>query len=134
VDQRHLANWSFISSTNSVIGRRESGLWLCPIEDRRGAGSQRAGLLEGFSLGSYLQLVDYTSRLVRRGKARLSQEVASILQRVGTSADVWQHTIKKMFARSRPLGVAFAFHREKLREAALKRGCHHLANLNGCPA
>ena len=48
----------------------ETGLWLCPIEDRRARGIKRAGMLEGFSLGSYLQLVDATSRLARRSKAR----------------------------------------------------------------
>ena len=112
----------------------EKGLWLCPIEDRRREGLKRTGLLDGFSLGSYLQLVDYTSRLVRQGKARVSREVASLLTRLGTSVDRWQQTLTKMFSRSSPLGVAFAFHREHLTAAAAKRGCHHLANLNGCPS
>ena len=48
----------------------ESGLWLCPLDDRRGRGETRVGLLDGFSLGSYLLLVDATSRLLRPGKAR----------------------------------------------------------------
>jgi hypothetical protein len=112
----------------------ETGLWLCPIEDRRRQGRKRPGLLEDFSLGSYLQLVDYTSRLVRRGKARLSRDVASLLTRLGTTPDVWEQTLGKMFERTNLLGVAFAFRRERLREAASQRGCHHLANLNGCPA
>ena len=43
----------------------ERGLWLCPIEDSREKGAKRAGMLADFSLGSYLQLVDYTSRLER---------------------------------------------------------------------
>ncbi len=47
----------------------ESGLWLCPLDDRRGRGETRVGLLDGFSLGSYLLLVDATSRLLRPGKA-----------------------------------------------------------------
>ena len=112
----------------------ETGLWLCPIEDRRHQGRKRAGLIENFSLGSYLQLVDYTSRLVRRGKARLSRDVASLLTRLGTSPEVWEQTLAKMFGRTRPLGVAFAFRRDRLRTAATQRGCHHVANLNGCPA
>jgi hypothetical protein len=37
--------------------------WLCPIEDRRRLDSSREGMLHGFSLGSYLLLVDYTGRL-----------------------------------------------------------------------
>ncbi len=108
--------------------------WLCPLGDERGRGAVRAGVLEGLSLGSYLQLVDWTSRLVRKGKTRVSAQVASILERLGTSADVWQATLEKLFSRSNELGVAFAFHRERLNEAAARRGCHHVANLNGCPA
>ena len=51
-----------------------------------------------------------------------------------TSTEVWQATIGKMFARSQVLGVAFSFSRERLQEAASHRGCHHLVNLDGCPA
>ncbi len=112
----------------------ETGLWLCPIEDRRSQGLKRAGMLEGFSLGSYLQLVDATSRLVRHGKGRVSNEVASMLTRLGTSVEIWTQTLTRMFERDRTFGVAFTFHREKLHEAAAKRGCHRVANLNGCPA
>ncbi len=36
-------------------------------------GESREGMLDGFSLGSYLLLVDYTSRLCRNGKARISR-------------------------------------------------------------
>jgi len=112
----------------------DAGHWLCPLNDQRGGGGARAGLLEGLSLGSYLQLVEWTSRLVRRGKARVSEQVGAILDRLGTSAEVWQATLQKLFSRSRALGVAFTFHRERLQEAAARRGCHHLANLNGCRA
>jgi REP element-mobilizing transposase RayT len=108
--------------------------WLCPLGDDRGRGAVRVGVLEGLSLGTYLQLVDWTSRLVREGKAVVSPEVASILDRLGTSADVWQATLEKLLSRPHELGVAFAFRRERLREAAAQRGCHHLVNLNGCPA
>jgi hypothetical protein len=108
--------------------------WLCLLGHDRGRGAVRVGVLEGLSLGSYLQLVDWTSRLVREGKAVASQEVASIWDRLGTSADVWQATLEKLLSRPRELGVAFAFRRERLREAAARRGCHHIANLNGCPA
>ncbi|MFC1758132.1 hypothetical protein ACFL2H_05105 [Planctomycetota bacterium] len=112
----------------------EDGLWLCPIEDARANGSKRTGLLDGFSLGSYLRLVDYTSRLVRNGKARVSAEVATILDRMGTSADVWSHNLKRMFSRTKHLGTAFSFSREKLNAAAERRGLQRMANLNGCRA
>jgi len=107
--------------------------WLCPINDTRASGGERIGLLEGFSLGSYLQLVDWTSRLFREGKARVSDEVAPILDRLDTTGEMWQETMKRLFAKAgKTLGVAFTFHRDPLRQAAAHRGCHHLANLNGC--
>ena len=86
-------------------------------------------MLEGFSLGSYLLLVDYTSRLCRSGKARVSREVASILDRLGTSAEVWGHRIRRLFARARLLGSYFSTDRERLRELARQRGVHHLDNV-----
>jgi hypothetical protein len=39
-------------------------------------------MLEGFSLGSYLLLVDFTGRLFREGKSAISREVADILERL----------------------------------------------------
>jgi hypothetical protein len=127
------------AETGSVAGSRAAGeveedLWLCPLEDRRGQGSSREGMLEGFSLGSYLLLVDYTSRLCRQGKARVSREVASILDRLGTSASAWAHRIQVLFSKARLLGSYFATDRERLRELARKRGVHHLDNLAGWPA
>ncbi len=56
--------------SNSSAGLEES-LWLCPIEDRHKLDSSREGMLEGFSLGSYLMLVDYAGRLFRDGKAAI---------------------------------------------------------------
>jgi hypothetical protein len=43
-------------------------------------------LVEAFSLGSYVQLIDWTSG--RSGKARVSAEVASLLDRLGTNSDI----------------------------------------------
>jgi hypothetical protein len=54
---------------NRAAGAVEEHLWLCLIEGRRGEGLQCEGLLEAFSLGSDLLLVDGTSRLCRQGKA-----------------------------------------------------------------
>lgn len=126
------------AESGSVEGSRAAGdveqdLWLCPVEDGR-QGSTREGMLEGFSLGSYLLLVDYTSRLCRQGKARVSREVASILDRLGTSADAWGHRIQRLFEKTRLLGSYFCTDRERLRELARKRGVHHLDNLAASPA
>jgi len=125
-----------------AVGRIEQAHWLCPLEDRRlleyadsgGNGSApREGMLDGFSLGSYLLLVDYTSRLCRNGKARVSNEVASILDRLGTSAELWSHRLKKLFNQSRLSGSYFATDPTRLRELADQRGVHHLNNLVALP-
>jgi REP element-mobilizing transposase RayT len=122
----------------SVAGSRasagmEDSLWLCPIEDRRRLDSSREGMLEGFSLGSYLLLVDYTGRLFREGKAAISRELAGIFDRLGSSAESWWARLEKL-SRGRLLGRFFAASRERLRQVAGRLGVRHLANLSGCPA
>ena len=111
----------------------ETGLWLCPVEDRRAQGSKITGVMEGFSLGSYLLLLDATSRLVRPQKARVASNAEPLLDRLGTTLEHWQSTIERLFATPFPRGVTFSFDRGKLRAAAKRRGCRHVANLNGCP-
>lgn len=117
-----------------VAVRFENDHWLCPFSSASQSAHGFGGMLEGFSLPNYLKLLDETSRLVRDGKHSVSRNAASILERLGTTADVWTATIRKMFSRERLLGVAFAFSRERLHAAASQRGCRHLANLNGCQA
>jgi hypothetical protein len=111
----------------------EETIWLCPIEDRRALDSSREGMLEGFSLGSYLLLVDYTGRLFREGKALISAELSGILERLGSSAESWRARLEKL-RTGRLLGRFFAATRERLRQVAARLGVHHLANLGGCPA
>jgi REP element-mobilizing transposase RayT len=112
----------------------EKGIWLCPIEDRRHRGETRVGLFEGMSLGTYLLLLDQTARMLRPGKATLSGDANEILERLGTSSQIWEQTITELFGRPRPFGVTFSLDRAQLRKAAQTRGVHHVANLNGCPA
>jgi len=111
------------------VGDAEQDFWLCPVEDRRRLGAKREGMVEGFSLGSYLLLVDYTSRLCRQGKARVSRDVAAILERLGTSADIWGRRIQQLLGKARLLGSYFTTDRQRLRELARERGMHHLDNL-----
>ena len=85
----------------------EESIWLCPIENRRELDSSREGMLEGFSLGSYLLLIDYTGRLFRDGKAVISAELAGILERLGTSAEAWRERLQKL-RDGRLLGRFFA--------------------------
>jgi len=88
---------------SSAAAGLEEGLWLCPIEDRRRLDSPREGMLEGFSLGNYLLLVDYTGRLFREGKPVISAELGAILERLGSSAENWQARLRKL-AGGRLLG------------------------------
>ena len=84
--QLEAADGGSVAGSRAAAGLEES-LWLCPIEDRRRLDSAREGMLEGFSLGSYLLLVDYTGRLFRTGKATISVELAGIFDRLGSSAE-----------------------------------------------
>ena len=74
----------------------EASHWLCPVEDRRCHGLPREGMVEGLTLGHYLQLVDYTGRLLRDGKATISAEVESIFERLQSSGSVWQERLTKL--------------------------------------
>ena len=115
-----------------AVGRIEQDHWLCPLEDRHGRA--RPGMLEGLSLGKYLLLVDYTSRLYRHGKARLSRELAGIFERLGTSSEFWSQRMKALFASARFLGSYFTTDRVRLRDLAARRGVHHLDNLITVPS
>jgi len=90
-------------------------------------------MLEGFSLGDYLPLVDYTGRLFRDGKAAISREVAEILERLGTTAETWQARLEKL-SKGRLMGRFFAASRKRPREVAERLGLRRVPNLGGCPA
>jgi hypothetical protein len=124
------------ASEGSVAGSKASaGLeeshWLCPIEDRRRLDSTREGMMEGFSLGSYLLLVDYSGRLFREGKAMISREVAEILERIGTTAETWQARLEKL-SEGRLLGRFLAASRQRLREVTQRLGLRRAVNLASC--
>ena len=87
---------------------------------------------EGFALGSYLLLVDYTSRLFREGKATLSREMAEILDRLQTNAEQWQARLDRL-RTGRPLGRFFAATRARLREIGTRLNLKHVPKLGGCP-
>ena len=75
-----------VAGSAAAAGIEES-LWLFPIEDRRRLGSSREEMIEGFSPGNYLLLVDYTGRLFRKGKAPISHELAEICGTVIAGAE-----------------------------------------------
>ena len=97
-------------------------------EDRRKQGDLREGMREGFTFGQYLMLLDYTSRLLREGKATVSAAEASIFVRIGGSAESWGARMLKLNG-ARLLGRFLAASRERLRELAQRIGVRHLANV-----
>ena len=119
--------------TPRAVAGLEDALWLCPVEDRRQLDSPREGMLAGFTLASYMQLVDYTGRMFRHGKAVISapnlrskdinDSVAGIFERLGSSADAWQARLTKL-SGGRLLGRFFAATRDRLRQAAAHWGVH----------
>ena len=52
-------------------------------------------MMQGFSLGSDVQLVDYTGRLFRQGKALISAKLAGIFERIGCSAQNRQNRMER---------------------------------------
>jgi hypothetical protein len=100
-------------------------------EDRRRIDSSREGMIEGFPLGSYLLLVDYTGRLFREGKAMISKEVSAILDRIGTTAETCQARMKKL-SGGRLLGRFFAASRQRLGEISQRLGLRRAVNLASC--
>jgi len=114
----------------------EQSHWLCPLQDRKApgtdcAGAAREGMLPGFSLSSYLALVDWTARLCRTGKARVTEEVAGIMTRLGTSAEYWQSHLQKLLDKTHWLGSYCATSAERLKSIAAKHGVHHVDNAFG---
>jgi hypothetical protein len=89
-------------------------------------------MVEGFSLGSYLLLVDYSARLFRDGKAVLAREVAEILDRLGSSAERWQARLEKLCHRYLS-GRCFATSRARLRQVSEHLGPRRVLNVSGCP-
>lgn len=110
----------------------EESLWLCPIEDRRGLDSAREGIMAGFPLGSYVRLVDYTGRLFRVGKARISADLAEIFDRLGSDARSWRVRMEKL-RKGRLLGRFFATSQAKLQEIAGHFNVRYVVNLARCP-
>jgi REP element-mobilizing transposase RayT len=109
----------------------EQSHWLCPLQDRSNDGAAREGMLPGFSLSGYLELVDWTARLCRPEKARVTAEVASIMARLGTSTEYWQSHLQKLLSKTRWLGTYCATNAKRLKAIAQKRGVHHVDNALG---
>jgi len=71
----------------------------------------------GCTFSCYLRLVDWTSRLVRDGKASLDPQIISIFERLGIECSAWEETVAKLFVPTRRSGSHFGTPK-RLREAA----------------
>ena len=87
-------------------------------------------MLKGISLTGYLQLVDWSSRLVRPGKARVAGDAAAILARLQIDAAGWQATLEKLVRSTKKVGTYFGSS-GRLDEVATQRGRRVLKNLTG---
>jgi REP element-mobilizing transposase RayT len=122
-------------AASHAAGNLEQDHWLIPFEDRRGhlntsSTSNREGMLDTFSLGSYLLLVDYTGRLFRTGKARMNSAVKEVFDRLGASREFWNDRIKQMLSSRSLRGSCFAADVENVKQFAANRGLRQLPNLS----
>ncbi len=108
-------------STLTHDASQEQGLWLLPVDDLRNEGSLRAGLVEGCTLSYYLRLVDWTSRLVREGKAHLDAGISSIFERLGADPSAWVDTMSRLMREPKRSGSYFG-RPLRLAEAATAHG------------
>ena len=109
----------------------EKDHWLFPIEDKRDPnGHGLAGMLHGISLTGYLQLVDWTSRLVRPGKGRVAAETPALLSRLGIDAHGWQATLEKLLGTTKRVGSYFG-NDARLNEVAEQQGRRFVKNVTG---
>ncbi len=99
----------------------EDGIWLIPIEARDSRtrhGRVRHGLF-GFSLDQYLQLVDATGRLIRKGKGAIPSHMKPILERLDIDVQKWMEAMR---TTRRLFGSAIGSSQSLMREA-IRRGC-----------
>ena len=109
----------------------EKGHWLLPIEDRRDKhGKGAAGLLRGISLPEYVQLIDWSSRLIRPGKSRSKTETPDSLTRLEIDTESWQATLTKLMKTTKYVGTYFGS-TARLNEAAARRGIKYVKNVTG---
>jgi hypothetical protein len=83
-------------SARRKVHQLELTRWLCPLDLQPLSESPREGMLPGLSLAQYLQVVDFTARRFREGKARLSSGAADIFARLALDQDSWCRRIKKL--------------------------------------
>jgi REP element-mobilizing transposase RayT len=114
-------------STQTSQTKMERTYWLLPIEDRREQGEPVVGLLAGLTFSCYARLLDWTSRLVRDGKAHVDAEMASIFARLHVEAERWQSSLLSLLGPAKLVGHYFG-RLQRLREVASRQGKQWVKN------
>ncbi|MFN5320318.1 MAG: transposase [Planctomycetota bacterium] len=117
-----------------VANRRTLGLverenWLCPLNDLSVESEGRPGLLKGFSLMGYLELIDYTSRLRRPEKRFLDAHVPKIFERLRLCPERWAGRMSLLVKSGQFRGNYFASSRQQLHRVAKTKGRMRLNNI-----
>jgi REP element-mobilizing transposase RayT len=108
-------------STLTRNPEQERRLWLLPTDDARDRGEARAGLAAGCTLSCYVRLIDWTSRLIRAGKAHLDPASRSLFERLRLDPKSWEVTISQL-VRSPKRGGSHFGTRARLSEVARIHG------------
>ena len=87
-------------------------------------------MLEKFTLGNYLLLVEYTGRMFRKGKAQLSDRIKGIFERLGTSVAFWTDQVKQMLTAKKLRGRCFAGSQNGIPESVQERSSTRMINLS----
>jgi len=104
---------------------------LFPIEDRRDQdGHGLAGVLRRISLSGDVQLVDWSSHLIRPGKVNLSADIPDILSRLNIDVKSWKETLQRLLVPTKKIGSYFGG-AARLSEVAAQRGCKFIKNITG---
>jgi hypothetical protein len=79
-----------------------------PIEDRRNPNDNGlAGMPQGISLSCYMQLIDWSIRLIRPGKMALSAHVPDTLARLQINSGGCKCTLEKLIGAKKLVGTYF---------------------------
>ena len=106
----------------------EQGSWMLPIEQKHG--SDTRGMLPGLSLTGYLEVLDWSSRALRPGKAHVAEEAPPILDRLKIGECAWLATLQRLFGPVKTSGSHFGT-TSSLTDAASAKGRKFLKNVTG---
>lgn len=98
---------------SEAAGNADQDHWLIPLGTLRPSSATtnmkpREGMLNTFSLGSYVMLVDYAGRIFRKGKTSMSEGLESIFERLGIDHEAWTMQVKEMLKSTKLRGNSFS--------------------------